>query len=148
MDYRIASEGEIKLIGAAIRTSKDRGQEIAQFWQNFMSQGTPARIPNKTDHSIMALYTDYEGDHTQPYSLILGCRVHGFEDLPKDLVARTIPPATYAVFTAKGKQPDAVIATWQAIWESDLARSYGCDFDLYGPDPSDVLIHVAIETPG
>ena len=65
--------------------------------------------------------------------------------------AHLMGAATYAVIPANGKQPDAVIAAWQWVYGSDLARTYSGDFDLYvstGPDAADldVSLHVAIGT--
>jgi len=53
------------------------------------------------------------------------------------------------VIPANGKQPDSVIAAWQWVYASDLARTYSGDFDLYvssGPDAPDldVNLHVAV----
>jgi hypothetical protein len=39
--------------------------------------------------------------------------------------------------------PGALIATWSAVWTSDLPRSFGVDFDFHpGLDAADV--HVAL----
>ena len=64
-------------------------------------------------------------------------------------MSKTVPAAKYAVIPANGKQPDSVIAAWQRVYRSDLARTYSGDFDLYaskGPHPSDqdVNLFVAI----
>ena len=53
------------------------------------------------------------------------------------------------MISANGKQPDSVIAAWQSVYSSALARTYSGDFDLYvsqGPNPADldVNLHVAI----
>ena len=62
-----------------------------------------------------------------------------------------MPAAHYAVIRAEGPLPDAVIAAWQAIWASDLQRTYTGDFDVYrsgsGGAPGPVDIHVAINPP-
>jgi predicted transcriptional regulator YdeE len=52
--------------------------------------------------------------------------------------------------SAAGKQPDALIETWTAIWSSDLGRTYATDFEVYGPrffedGVNEVLIHVGVE---
>jgi predicted transcriptional regulator YdeE len=50
------------------------------------------------------------------------------------LVGKVIPESKYAVFTTKGEFPQGLIAAWQAIWQSNLSRSYTADFELYSSD--------------
>ena len=38
----------------------------------------------------------------------------------------------YALMSASGKQPDSLIETWTAIWQSDLDRRFKTDFEIYG----------------
>ena len=83
------------------------------------------------------------------YTLVIGCEVGDGESLPEGLVSRTVPAAKYAVISAGGKQPDSVIAAWQQVWGSDLARAFSADFELYAgkgssPPDQEVNIYVAI----
>jgi len=149
MKHRTISLPAFTVVGISLRTSNDRPQEIGKLWQQFCAEGMAAQIPNKKSENIYSLYLDYEGDHTKPYTLVIGWEVHDASSLPEGFESRTVPAAKYALIPANGKQPDSVIAAWQQIWRSDLARTYSGDFDLYasqGPDPSDqeVNIYVAI----
>jgi predicted transcriptional regulator YdeE len=149
MNYKTISLPAFAIVGISARVSNDRAQEIGELWQQFYAQGIAAKIPNKQSENIYSVYIDYESDHTKPYTLVIGCEVKDVSSLPVGLVSKTVPAAKYAVIPANGKQPDAVIAAWQQVWNSDLPRTYSGDFDLYaskGPDPADldVNLHVAI----
>jgi hypothetical protein len=74
----------------------------------------------------------YEGDYTKPYSWILGCEVSSLDEIPEGLVGKVIPESKYAVFTTQGEFPQGLIAAWQAVWKSNLLRSYTSDFELTG----------------
>ncbi|HEY5259074.1 MAG TPA: effector binding domain-containing protein, partial [Rhabdochlamydiaceae bacterium] len=45
-----------------------------------------------------------------------------------------LEPSSYAVFTAKGAFPQSMMEAWQAIWTSNVKRSYTTDFEVYKPD--------------
>jgi predicted transcriptional regulator YdeE len=149
MNYRTISLPAFTLVGISARASNDRPEGIGQLWQQFYTQGISAKIPNKKSENIYSLYIDYESDHTKPYTLLIGCEVNDVSFLPPGLVPKTVPGAKYAVIPANGKQPDTLIAAWQQVYSSGLARTYSGDFDLYvskGPNPSDqdVNLYVAI----
>ena len=147
MDHRTISLPAFTVVGISVRTSNERPQEIGRHWQRFYAERVAVRIPNKKSESIYSVYLDYEGDHSKPYTLMIGCEVNDALSPPGDFESRTVPAAKYAVIPAHGKQPDSVIAAWQQVWSSDLARTYSGDFDLYDrQDPSgqEVNIYVAI----
>jgi predicted transcriptional regulator YdeE len=149
MKYSVLSRSAFSVAGISARVSNDRPQAIGALWQQFYAQGIAAKISNKKSENIYSVYIDYESDHTKPYTMVIGCEASDAGSLPAGLVRTTVPAATYAVIPANGKQPDAVIAAWQWVYRSDLARTYSGDFDLYvspgsdGADP-DVKLHVAI----
>ncbi|MDC6365538.1 MULTISPECIES: GyrI-like domain-containing protein [Flavobacteriaceae] len=127
---------ELTIVGLAIRTSNDPGKadkEIPQLWEKFMADNIAHRIPNKVDPTIYAIYTDYEGDHTQPYTMVIGCNVSNLDNIPEDLTVKIVPSSKYTKFTAKGDlTKDAVINTWMDIWNTDLNRTYTTDIEIYG----------------
>lgn len=107
------------------------------------------KITNKISNNILALYTDYEGDYTKPYSWILGCEVSNLDFVPHGLVGKEILTSKYAVFTTQGEFPQGLIAAWQAVWKSNLSRSYTSDFEIYRSDfdpqkNPEVKIYIAI----
>jgi predicted transcriptional regulator YdeE len=149
MKYSVLSHSAFSVAGISARVSNDRPEAIGALWQQFYAQGIAAKISHKKSENIYSVYIDYEGDHTKPYTMVIGCEVSDAGSLPAGLVRTTVPAATYAVIPASGKQPDAVIAAWQWVYHSALARTYSGDFDLYvsrGSDAADldVNLHVAI----
>jgi predicted transcriptional regulator YdeE len=133
------------LIGTEIRTSNDRADQIGELWGRFMAGGMAEQIPGRTDASIMALYCEYEGDHTRPYTFFLGCPVAPGTEAPEGLVSRDVPAGAYALFAAEGAQPQALIETWGRIWTADLSRRYETDYEIHRPgDPGRVDVFVGV----
>ena len=132
-----------KVIGITVRTSNQDEQaakDIGGLWNKFMSEGVLQKIPNKIDDTIYSIYTDYEGDHTKPYTTLLGCRVENLDEIPQGMEAKSFDNGNYAKFTAKGDlTADAVFNAWSEIWnmEKDLNRLYTADFEVYGQKAQD-----------
>lgn len=143
-----------KVIGISVRTTNEKGQsaaDIGKLWNKFMSEGIIEKIPNKIDHTIFSIYTDYESDHTKPYTTILGCKVENFDIIPNGMIAKSFEGGNYTKFVSKGDlQKGAVYLEWLKIWEMDLKRTYTADFEIYGkkaqnPTNAEVDIFVAIK---
>jgi len=127
--------GKILIIGIAITTSNQDGsaqKDIPEMWQKFYTQEVLKSIPNRVNDKIYAVYTNYQGDYTAPYDLVIGCAVNTLDEVPEGLEALTIDAADYKKFTVDGENPQqSVVQTWMKIWRSDLKRSYQADFELY-----------------
>lgn len=124
------------IIGIIVRTTNKDGkaaQDIGGLWQKFMSENIIGQIPNKVDHEVYSVYTDYEGDYTQPYTTLLGCKVTSLEEIPKGMIGKSFGESTYLKFTAKGNLADNIVYdAWAKIWNKDLDRRYIADFEVYG----------------
>jgi len=123
-------------IGLELRTTNQEGRshtEIPRHWERFFMEGITGKIPGKIG-GMLAHYTDYAGDWMQPYTMAAGFEVSSLDEVPEGLVGREVPAAKYAVYTAKGKFPDALLKVWQEIWSSDLKRAYKSDFEVYPED--------------
>ncbi|MBA2728283.1 MAG: effector binding domain-containing protein [Parachlamydiaceae bacterium] len=134
-DFKVTQKPSVLLIGIQCRTSNDPDagpKDIPELWEKFASEKVLENIPNKTSNDVIALYCDYEGDHTQPYTLVIGCAVTSFDSVPRGMVTKTIPASSYAVFQAVGEFPKSLIETWEKIWKTDLKRTYNGDLELYG----------------
>lgn len=151
MGYVIVHQPERFFIGLELRTDNaECSSTMPEHKEKFFRENTIAKISNKINDNILAVYTDYEGDYTKPYSWILGCEVASIETVPKGLVAKIIPESKYAVFTTQGQFPNGLIAAWQEIWKSDLNRSYETDFEVYRSnfDPEhhpEVKIYISVK---
>lgn len=151
MNRTIENQKQKYFIGMELRTDNDKcSLEMPAHKDKFFKENTLAKIPNKISEDILAVYTDYEGDQTKPYSWILGCEVSNLNNVPGGLVGKIIAPAQYAVFTTQGTFPNGLIAVWQEIWKSNLKRSYSTDFEIYRStfDPEknpEVKVYIALE---
>lgn len=151
MDYTFEKLKQKFFIGLELRTNNEECSSAMPIHKDrFFNENIPAKIPNKIDGNIFALYTDYEGDYTKPYSWILGCEVSSLDEVPVGLVSKVIPESRYAVFTTQGKFPQGLIDAWQKVWKSNLPRSYTSDFEVYRADfhpqnNPEVKVYIAIE---
>jgi len=142
-----------QIIGIAVRTTNENNQsgiDIPQLWQTFIAENIADQIPNKMDSTIYCLYTDYEKDHTKPYTAILGCRVESLTHVPKNMLGKRVAGGTYASYVAKGNLADGVVFNeWIKIWNSDLPRAFTSDFEIYGEkamSPENAEVEICIAT--
>ena len=137
MNYNKETQGKKFVIGVAIKTSNQNGQfqkDVPPFWEKFYREKTVEKIPRRKNKNLLAVYTDYEGDHTNPITYIIGCEVADLSAVPEGMVGIEVAPATYAIFTTKGAFPECMGQAWHTIWHSHIERSYITDFEIYGPD--------------
>jgi predicted transcriptional regulator YdeE len=125
-----------RLVGIQLdgKTTNENGQsnkDCGALWQRFESEELFGKIPGKKDNAIYAVYFDYEGDHTQPFSYFIGCKVGSDSELPENLQSLEVPTSTYVKKVTSGQMPNCIADGWRAIWESDIDRSYGYDFEMY-----------------
>ncbi|RXM50342.1 MULTISPECIES: GyrI-like domain-containing protein [unclassified Chryseobacterium] len=140
-----------KVIGIAVRTTNENEQaakDIPVLWEKFMQENVLNNIPNKIDNTIYSIYTDYEKDHTKPYTTLLGCKVESLENIPEGMIGKSFEGGDYIRFTAKGNLGEGlVINEWFKIWNMDLGRTFTADFEIYGEkaqNPSDAEVDILI----
>lgn len=145
---------KFSVIGISVRTTNENGQatqDIPALWNNFMTNGIADKIPNKIDNSIYCIYTEYEKDHTKPYTTILGCKVSDLQTIPDGMVGKTFDEANYTKIVAKGNILQGMVFNeWTKIWNSNLDRTFTADFEVYGekaqnPENAEVNIFIAIK---
>ena len=143
-----------QVVGLAQRTSNANGQaarEIAELWGRFVQEQLVAQIPNRVDDTIYSLYTDYEGDHTQPYTVLLGCRVANTEQIPEGMESRTIRGGEYVKFNTRGDLNDGIVVEqWHKIWNSNLPRAYTSDYEVWdaraqNPADAEIDFYIALD---
>jgi predicted transcriptional regulator YdeE len=151
MNHIIEYHNEKFFIGLELRTNNEEcSLAMPAHKDRFFKENILSKIPNKIDGNILALYTDYEGDYTKPYSWILGCEVSSLDEVPEGLIGKVIPESKYAVFTTQGEFPHGLVAVWQDIWKSGLQRLYTSDFEVYQRDfdpqrNPEVKVYIAME---
>ena len=127
---------EFKLIGLKLdkKTTNEGGQssiDCGNLWQKFETQNFEGRILDKLSNEIYAVYFDYEGDYTKPFSYFIGCKVKIDSDAPQGMDNLIIPAGSFTKVIAKGKMPDCVANSWKDIWSSKTERAYKYDFEIY-----------------
>lgn len=141
------------IVGISVRTSNEHGQsaaDIPALWSRFFAEGIASKVPGKLSEDLYCLYTDYEKDHTKPYTTLLGYKVKDLAAVPEGLTGAMVPGKTCEVFTASGKLSDGIVfAEWLKIWNSNLDRAYSGDFEVYGskaqdPGQAEVDIYIAL----
>ena len=139
MSIEVVSREPLELVGLETRASNADPSPIGELWGRFLAAGP------RTD--LVAVYCEYEGDHTQPYTFFLGRRAEPGEDPPDGWVRRRVEGGAFARFLAEGEQPGALIETWQRIWTEPLARTYRADVELHpADDPTRVEILVGVQS--
>jgi predicted transcriptional regulator YdeE len=141
------------IVGISCRTLNDPKAapiDIPKLWQRFHSENIASQIQNRASDEMIALYCDYEGDHTKPYTVVVGCPVTSVESMPEGMVVKIIPEGTYSKFLAIGEYPKALVDTWGEIWKTPLARTYTGDYEVYGESfarekKKEVQVYVAVE---
>lgn len=157
MNPNLVKQGGFTVVGIAVRTSNAKEMTadgvIGKQWARLISEGWLAKIPNKADKAIVAVYTDYGSDHDGEYTFVLGARVSSDAAVPAGMVAKKIPAGRYAVFTTeKGPAAKVVPDAWMRI--NSLPKSavggdrvYGADFEIYderASDPGSVQVDIYV----
>lgn len=122
MDYRIEKRDAFKVVCKRKRVEKpqsaDETPDITAMWNEFGADGTIGRLAgylpeNAVMKGLLGICFSSELDAKQfPYGI--GVEYDG-RKIDDDLEIVTIPANTYAVFTSKGKMPDAFIETYNRI---------------------------------
>ncbi len=132
------------LIGIQIRTNTNGISQLTLdmqgLWSKFISENISEKISDKVDNTIYAVYTDYEGDFTKPYTAFIGCRVTKLDSIPHGLIARSFKGGVYKKVIAKGNLLDGIIYDkWIYIISLNLDRKYDADFEVYGEKAKNFL---------
>ena len=153
-NYTIVNKPQMIVVGIECRTSNDSDRapiDIPKHWNKFFNEDVASRVPNKLSNDVIAVYCDYEGDYTQPYTLVLGYAVSSSDEVPEGMVFKSIPDGSYAHYRAIGEQPKTTVDTWVSIWlNNELPRAYNADYEFYGEkyfsgNPQEVEIFIGIE---
>ena len=134
MDYKTVELPMFFVAGISLRTINVDGHaeiDIGGLWQKFMQENLAKKLEGKEGSELYCVYTDYDGDHTNYYTAILGYKVSSIEYLPEGFTGKAIPASTYHVYTPEGKFPANIAAIWQHIWATAEGRLYTADFDIY-----------------
>jgi len=127
---------EIHLIGLSLKTKtiNNGGKsslDCGNLWQKFEKENYTGKIPGKLSEDILAVYHQFDGNHTHPFSYFIGCKVEAGTITPEGLDRLLINKGLYQKIIASGKMPDCVANSWNEIWRSGISRAYQTDFEVY-----------------
>ena len=131
------------IVGITLKTSNfdpELANKMQNLWNKFISENIATQIPNKIDDSIYCVYTEYDGDYTKPYTVLLGCNVNDLETIPTGLSGYNFVGGVYNKHIAKGNILHGVVYNkWQDIWKiDDSNRAYIADFEVYDSKSHDI----------
>jgi predicted transcriptional regulator YdeE len=147
------------LVGIEVRTNNAQeatsGGAIPQQWQRLYMQGVLDQIPDRLDHSVIAVYTKYASDWNGDYNYILGARVKPGTKVPAGMVLVNVPGGKFIEFTSETGLPAQVVPNlWKEIWTyfhepGNPERAYKADFerydDLSNPNSVQVKIYIGVK---
>ena len=145
---------DFKLIGLKLnkKTTNSGGNsniDCGNLWQKFEKGDFAGRISNKIGDEVYAVYYDYEGDYTKPFSYFIGCRVKINSVLSPGMDTLIIPEQSYTKFIAKGEMPGCISNSWKDIWDSKIRRAYKYDFEVYderSKDWDNAIVDIFVST--
>lgn len=140
MDYRIVEKEAFRVICKKKQVNKPQGDtataDISMFWKECSTDGTMDAICKYADFGqiggLLGICFSGEMDHSAfPYGIGAPYNGEPLADAGLELVE--IPAHTYAVFTCRGKMPDAFKTTYQQICTEFFPQSsyeYGSGVEL------------------
>ena len=148
MEYEIVTLKEKIAVGISAQTNNtasDMGTVIGGLWNRFYNEGVYASVPGKVNKNTLGIYTDYAGDETADYTVMVACETTKEPSVADGYSVLRIPAGRYAKFVIHGDMVQAVGAAWQEIWQMDLPRTYLYDFEEYQDDKmEDAKIHIYV----
>jgi len=160
LEPEIIAKETFNVIGLEIKTSLVDGQfmtDVSNLIEEALSSLVLDEIPNRVHpEEVLGISSDLQEDGT--YTFMLGAEVTAVAGIPTGTVQRIIPAAKYAVFSAVGEMPYALMEKQEYIateWlpASGYKAAKAPRFELYGEDAWEVSnptikIYLPIEKSG
>ncbi|AIT09563.1 AraC family transcriptional regulator [Candidatus Francisella endociliophora] len=133
----------MKVVGVALKVSNDREDLLEQVWELFFNSEVLEYLNGQNiSPDIISVYYEYEGDHNDPYTYLIGYEVDESFEAPTGLNSVSIE-LNHDKYDIQGELPDAIIDKWQEIWDdTSKKRAYKADFDRYNPIEDTAEINV------
>ncbi|MFC0213474.1 GyrI-like domain-containing protein [Paenibacillus chartarius] len=115
MDYRIIDKAAFPVIGKAVRLTCKDGEnlrEIPKLWGEFKADGSEDKLIITTGaKEILGICMDHTGEDFTYMIAVEG------DAASAEFEVRSIPAATWAIFTSVGPMPGAIQQVWQRIYQ-------------------------------
>lgn len=148
MNYEIVNLEEKTVAGIAARTNNlapDCQMVIGGLWQRFYAEGVYEAVKGKVNEKALGIYTEYAGDEKCDYTVMVACEADKMCTQPDEITVKKIAGGKYAKFVMKGNMHQIVAEFWQELWQMDLPRAFGSDFEEYqNADMEQAEIHFYI----
>ncbi|MCR2807665.1 GyrI-like domain-containing protein [Paenibacillus sp. SCIV0701] len=142
MDYRIEEKDAFEIAGVSLRTTCEDGQnlrEISAFWGQSHADGTVEKLEKLTEDGITLGVCLHQNPPSSEFDYMIACiaddeakaKEQGFE-------IRSVPAATWAIFTIIGPMPGAIQEGFNRIFSewfpaTGYEHAGGPEFELYTP---------------
>ena len=143
MSYELREEREFTVLGIFAKVSNANPERIGDCWRRFHAMGDANCVEGRLEDAGYCVYCEYEGDYTEPFTMVIGCVVPAGVSVPDGMKKVDIAAGKFAVLRAEGELPQGVFNAWGEGWATPLDRRYQADFDWYGVD-GDVTVHVGV----
>ncbi len=151
MNYRIEKKDAFKVVCRRQSVEKPQNDvaatDICTFWAECQKDGSFEKIfkfmPKKSAFQglLGICFTEDMSDDHFPYGI--GFEYEGQPDVDEGLEVIEIPAHTFAVFTCKGKMPDAFVETYKKICSEFFPQNEkyeyenGIELEVYPSDKTD-----------
>lgn len=140
----------ITVIGIELRTTNLQAmQSIPPHWGRFTQEGVLARIDQRVNDEVFAVYTHFENagnNNTGLYSLVIGAAVPASAPVPAGMVRVVIPASPRIAFAVPAGRFDLVGPGWLAVWaQSDLPKTFVAEYEHYQAN-GDITISIGLSS--
>ena len=143
MSYEVQAESGLTVMGIFTRASNATPHLIGDLWRKAHAQGDAKAVAARQSDDLYCVYCEYDGDYTQPYTVVIGCLVEPDAEVPEGMKKVTIDAGNFALFPVIMDHPLPGPTKWAEIWTVPLNRRYQADYDLYGQHGK-LTIHVGV----
>ncbi|RUT33521.1 AraC family transcriptional regulator [Paenibacillus zeisoli] len=139
MDYQIVEQEAYQVAGKLIQVTSQDGENlrmIPKFWNTCNTDGTSGRLLKiGQDKNLLGICLDMQQDQ-ELFNYMICTRVSPGTPLEDEFTVRTIPAATWAVFTSVGPMPGAIQDVWRRIYQdwfpsTGYEHAAGPEVELY-----------------
>ncbi|SFE49399.1 AraC family transcriptional regulator [Paenibacillus algorifonticola] len=120
MDYRIEEKEAFQIAGLSYEVSCKDGQnfiDIPKLWEAFNQSEAPAELYAKGDGAIIGVCLDGQPDK-ETFTYMIATSVHSNVAEKEEIyTVRTVPAATWAIFTSTGPLPDSIQNVFRRIFQ-------------------------------